>query len=95
MDVLSHVSLLSHLDSSALRQLAEHSTLEQWPEGAAIIRKGGEGDRFFVMLEGGAVVLDGARDMSELRPGDQFGEIALLYEVPRRADVTRQVPQQL
>ena len=92
VDVLSRVSLLSHLDSSALRQLAEHSTLEQWPQGADIIRKGGEGDRFFVMLEGGAVVLDDSRVMSELRPGDQFGEIALLYDVPRRADVTTTSP---
>jgi CRP-like cAMP-binding protein len=92
MDVLSHVSLLSHLDSSALRQLAEHSTLERWPEGAAIIRKGDEGDRFFVMLDGSAVVLDGAQTMSELLPGDQFGEIALLHEVPRRADVTATSP---
>jgi CRP-like cAMP-binding protein len=92
VDVLSRVSLLSHLDSNALRQLAEHSTLEQWPEGAAIIRRGDEGDRFFVMLEGRAAVLDGAQIMSELLPGDQFGEIALLHEVPRRADVTATSP---
>ena len=44
------------------------------------------------MLEGGAVVLDDSRVMSELRPGDQFGEIALLYDVPRRADVTTTSP---
>ena len=92
VDVLSRVSLLSHLDSSALRQVAEHSTLERWPEGAAIIRKGQEGDRFFVMLEGRAVVSDGSTTMGELLPGDQFGEIALLHQVPRRADVTATSP---
>jgi CRP-like cAMP-binding protein len=87
-EVLSRVSLLSHLDSSALRQLAEHSNVEQWPEGAAIIRQGEEGDRFYVMLDGRAIVSVNSQAVGELHPGDQFGEIALLHEVPRRANVT-------
>ncbi len=88
VDVLSRVSLLSHLDANSLRQLAEHSEIEQWPEGAAIIRKGEQGDRFYVMLHGRAIVSTGSEPVSELHPGDQFGEIALLHGVPRRADVT-------
>jgi CRP-like cAMP-binding protein len=86
--VLSQVSLLSHLDSGALRQLAAHSRVEQWSEGALVVKEGDEGDRFFVLLEGRAVVSAGSRAVSELLPGDQFGEIALLHGVPRRADVT-------
>ncbi len=92
VDVLSRVSLLSHLDSAALRHLAEHSDVERWPEGATIIRKGEQGDRFFVMLDGRAVVSAGPEAVTELRPGDQFGEIALLHGVPRRADVTAASP---
>jgi CRP-like cAMP-binding protein len=92
VDVLSRVSLLSHLDSGALRHLAEHSDVERWPEGATIIRKGEQGDRFFVMLDGRAVVSAGSEAVTELRPGDQFGEIALLHGVPRRADVTATSP---
>jgi CRP-like cAMP-binding protein len=88
VEVLSRVSLLSHLDAGALRHLAARSEVEQWPEGAAIIRKGEEGDRFFVLLDGSAVVAAGPEAVTELRPGDQFGEIALLHGVPRRADVT-------
>jgi CRP-like cAMP-binding protein len=88
VEVLSRVSLLSHLDSGALRQLAAHSRVEQWSEGALVVKEGDEGDRFFVLLEGRAVVSAGSRAVSELLPGDQFGEIALLHGVPRRADVT-------
>jgi len=88
VEVLSQVSLLSHLDSGALRQLAAHSRVEQWSEGALVVKEGDEGDRFFVLLEGRAVVSAGSRAVSELLPGDQFGEIALLHGVPRRADVT-------
>ena len=87
VEVLSRVSLLSHLDLSSLRQLADQSEVEHWPEGAAIIRRGEQGDRFFVMLDGRAHVSAGDGATSELRAGDQFGEIALLHGVPRRADV--------
>jgi CRP-like cAMP-binding protein len=87
LEVLSRVSLLSHLDASSLRDLAAHAEIEHWDEGASIIRRGEEGDRFYVLLEGRAIA-EGAQAVSELRPGDQFGEIALLYGVTRRADVT-------
>jgi CRP-like cAMP-binding protein len=87
-EVLSRVSLLSHLELGSLRQLADQSDIEQWPKGAAIIRKGEVGDRFFVLLEGQAVVSTGDGAVIELHAGDQFGEIALLHGVPRRADVT-------
>jgi CRP-like cAMP-binding protein len=90
--VLSRVSLFSHLDSSALRQLVAHSEVERWPPGATIIRRGEQGDRFFVMLAGQAAVSVGSGAPSVLHPGDQFGEIALLHGVPRRADVTATGP---
>jgi CRP-like cAMP-binding protein len=44
------------------------------------------------MLDGRAVVSAGPEALTELRPGDQFGEIALFHGVPRRADVTATSP---
>jgi CRP-like cAMP-binding protein len=92
VEVLSHLGLFSHLDSSTLRLLAEKSAVDRWSKGAAIIRRGEEGDRFFVMLAGSAAVSVDAEVVSELRAGDQFGEIALLHEVLRTADVTASSP---
>ncbi len=86
------MSLLSHLDSSALDELSERCVVERWSEGTTIIRRGDEGDRFFVMLDGRAQVSVGEDAVSELRAGDQFGEIALLHGVPRRASVTASSP---
>jgi len=86
-DALARVSLFSHLDSSAISELAERAVVERWPDGAFLIRQGDEGDRFFVMLDGRATVRRDGEPVGELRPGDQFGEIALLHGVPRRADV--------
>ena len=88
------MSLLSHLDSSALRELAEHSDGRAVAQGANIIRHGEQGDRFFrhARRESGGIDRLGGVS-SALQPGDQFGEIALLHDVPRRADVTATSPR--
>lgn len=80
--VLSQLNLFSHLDTDAIHALARHGRVHRWPDGAAIIRQGEEGDRYYVLLEGRALVLVDGAPVNELRAGDQFGEIALLHDVP-------------
>ncbi len=88
---LSRVSLLSHVEGTVLGQLADRGVREEWPAGAFIVRRGDQGDCFFLLLQGLAVVVaDGQR--AELRPGDSFGEIAALHGVPRQADVMATAP---
>jgi CRP-like cAMP-binding protein len=92
IEILSHLNLLSHLDAKAIGELADRSVIDRWPEGASIVRQGDEGDRFFVLLDGRATVSVDSHPVSELLPGDQFGEIALLHGVPRSADVIASSP---
>jgi CRP-like cAMP-binding protein len=92
IEILSHLNLLSHLDAKAIGELADRSVIDRWPEGTSIVRQGEEGDRFYVMLDGRATVSVDAQQVTELLPGDQFGEIALLHGVPRSADVRASSP---
>jgi cAMP-dependent protein kinase regulator len=92
VEFFSRLNLFSHLDLSAVEALADKSVVDRWPTGAAVVRQGDDGDRFFVMLDGKAEVSIDGVCVNELLPGDQFGEIALLHGVPRTADVVTSCP---
>ena len=88
---LSRVSLLSHVGTTALAQLADRGVREEWPAGAFIVKRGDQGDCFYLLLQGQAVVIANGQE-AELRPGDSFGEIAALHGVLRQADVMAATP---
>jgi len=91
VDCLSRVSLLSHVGTTELGQLADEGVPEEWPAGAFIVKRGDQGDCFYLLLQGQAVVIANGQE-AELRPGDSFGEIAALHGVLRQADVMAATP---
>lgn len=51
--------------------------------GSTVIREGDVGDRFFIIKEGEATVLQAGREVNRLFRSDFFGEQALLKDEPR------------
>jgi CRP-like cAMP-binding protein len=90
---LARIGLLAELPGQTLTKLAARMDREQIAPGAAVIREGEPGERFYVVLGGMLAVSQesmGARRL--LQPGDYFGEVALAMEIPRTASVRALTP---
>jgi hypothetical protein len=85
--LLRTLPLFAPLPPTVLERLASAAVEVRVPAMAEVVTQGAAGDRFYVIRSGRATVeVDGA-ETGGLGPGDFFGEIALLRDVPRTATV--------
>jgi hypothetical protein len=85
--LLRAVPMFAPLPPGDLERLARQLDRIEIGAGDLVIRQGDVGDRFYVADAGRfAIEVDGRR-VAERGEGDHFGEIALLYDVPRTATV--------
>jgi MFS family permease len=85
--LLRGVPLLDALPLPALETVARQLDHVVVPAGETVFRQGDPGDRFYVVVAGTAEVMGDGRPITNLGPGESFGEIALLRRVPRTATV--------
>jgi len=90
--MLGATPLFSGLDDKHLARLAGIGKEESHPRDAAVFREGDPGDRFYLVLEGAVRVSRQVPGMGEealavLRSGAAFGDLALIDDGPRSADV--------
>ena len=86
--ILGTVPLFEPLSVAAKEHLASRLQLRSAPAGTRIISEGEPGDAFYIVVEGHADVTRGGEQVRVQGPGEWFGEIALLHDVPRTATVT-------
>ena len=92
VDLLKRVPLFSGCSKAELGALARTADELDLREGKELTREGRPGREFFVLVEGTVSVERRGRKVGELGPGDWFGEIALITQMPRTATVTATSP---
>src|SRR5215208_5140417 len=94
MDVthLDGIALFERLSKDQLAEVAKQADEIDVDAGKRLVSEGRFGYEFFVISNGKAEVVRGEEHVADLGPGDFFGEMALLGDTVRNADVVTSTP---
>jgi CRP-like cAMP-binding protein len=81
---LGRAPLFQNLARGELVALAKLTEDLEVGDGKVLAREGEIGHEFFVIVDGEVVVTKDGEEIRRLGPGEWFGEIALIWESPRR-----------
>jgi len=88
---LAKIDLLANMDPYERSKIADISNLVYFKKGEYVIREGEKGDVFYFLWDGEAIATKKMGDKVETvynyKAGDYFGELALLRDSPRAANV--------
>ena len=92
---LRQLHVFDGLSRKQRRLLASRAAELEVPPGKMLCSKGETAHEFFVIEDGTAKVVRDGQYLDELGPGDFFGELGLLENAPRNADVVAKTPVRL
>jgi CRP-like cAMP-binding protein len=90
LELLLGIDIFSPLPPPTLESLARSLIPVRVEAGREIVREGEPGDRFYIIDSGEVEVVSDGRVLNVEGPGEYFGEISLLRDVPRTATVRAQ-----
>jgi len=87
-ELIRELAIFAPLPMASVDLLASRMTVREFPAGTQVVREGDVGREYHLIMEGEAAVSVRGVPRREMGPGQGFGEIALLRDVPRTATVT-------
>jgi CRP/FNR family cyclic AMP-dependent transcriptional regulator len=87
LQIVKGSPLFYELYDEEILKIVEKCRVLNLQEGDYIFKDGDSGDEIFLILNGSAVVQKKGNTLAKLRKGDLFGEMVLLKENERKADI--------
>lgn len=92
VELLRTVAIFSGIPDRALATIADQTEVIDFPEGRYIVRQGQVGTGFYMVTSGRARVVRGGKTLARFGPGEFFGELSVLDQMPRSAHVIADEP---
>ncbi len=92
VEALGNVPLFRNMKPRQLRELLSTGKERSYPPDTRVLKKGDAGLGLFMVLDGEVEVRRGSKALARFGPGQFFGEMTLLDQQPRSADVVALKP---
>jgi CRP/FNR family cyclic AMP-dependent transcriptional regulator len=87
LEAVQHVPLFADWNKNEVQEITRLFNEHRFSKGETVVQEGSVGDSFFLIDSGEAGVFIGGKGRTTLKPGDYFGEIALIDEGTRMASI--------
>lgn len=86
-EILKKIPFFQQLTEDDIQAIIDNVQMNYFPEGHTIFKEGDEGDKMYIIKRGNVQVIRDQAILAELTDNAFFGEMALVSEEPRNADV--------
>jgi len=94
-EILARMPLFRALGDREILRLLQVVEVHPYNDNDVVIQEGDRGEELFIVLTGAVKVVKGDTTLARFKPGDHFGEMALVRNQPRSATVISDLDSEL